>query len=138
MDVDFHGIDGASFLRLQFFEGNRHEVTLILEFASAGLSGHSACNDYYWHDIARFLEELRAFSVAHQGEARLESFDLPGFSIHVWPQDLARHVGLEPRMAYVLGGGEYEVRMVFELDPSRWDALFADLQALLDAAANVT
>lgn len=135
MDVAFLSIDGNASVRLLFCEGNHFEVTLILEFSSEGLSGQTPRNDYYWHDIARFLVDLRAFSIAHEGEARLESFDLPGCDIRVWPMDLARHVGLELRLAYMLGGSEYEVQMVFELDLSRWETIFAGLQSLLDTAA---
>jgi hypothetical protein len=135
MDIHLPVMERYSFLRLQLVDGNRFAVRLVIEFASEslGLSGSSPETHYYRHDGARFLEDLRAFSHAHQAEARLESFDGTGFDIRVYARDMARQVGLELRMTYAPARNAYDLRILWELDPSRWQPLFADLQAVLDA-----
>jgi len=137
MVVLFRSIDSQSHLLLRLVRANALELTLVLDLAHAGLTGRSQETDFFRADVARFLDSLRAFAVSHQGEATLESFDLPGITLRVWPIDQARHAGLEISLEYgqTLGNGFYDnqINVAFELDPSRWEELLTDLQAMLDA-----
>lgn len=139
--MEFLSIDGKSYIALTEWEADHYGVKAAMVVRDGDFAGANHQVWFFREAFVAFVQALREFTDAHQGEARLESMSPNEAALSIRRFDLAGHVVAEARLSH----GHFvrsrsvdnQVSVTFELSPSRLPDIVHALEAVISDAESV-
>lgn len=138
--MEFRELDGQSSVSLTNWKRNTtdagfYSVQATITVQSYGFTGTYDEVWFFQDEFAAFVQALRQFTRAHEGEARLESMSPKEAMVSVRRLDAAAHVLIEVQVARWLFHRNRSflnsVSVAFELDPSQLPTAVDTLAAVI-------
>lgn len=136
--MELRSIDGQSYIALTEWEADHYGVKAAVAVRDGNFAGANHQVWFFREAFVAFVQALREFTDAHQGEARLESMSPNEAALSIRRFDLAGHVVAEAQLSH----GHFvrsrsvdnQVTVIFELDPSRLPDIVRALAAVIGGA----
>ena len=136
--MEIRPIDGESYISLTHWDVGDDGMMAAMAVRDGDFAGAYEKVSFFRTDFAAFIEALAAFTVAHEGEARLESISPGEAVVYIRRLDAAHHVLAEVQVSrwhYVRARGfRNQVSVAFELDPSQVPDVARNLAAVIAEA----
>lgn len=133
MEIRFFG--GESHISLTLWEADNYEVKSAIAVRDGDFAGAYDEVWFFRDDVATFVQALAAFTVAHEGEARLESMSPGEAVVSIRRLDAARHILVETQVSrwHYVGDRPFRnlISVAFELDPSQLPDVVRSLAAVI-------
>lgn len=136
--VEIGSLKGQSYISLTDWEADDYGVKTAIAVRDGDFAGAYDKVWFFRKDFAAFVQALRAFSVAHKGEARLESMSPGEAIVSIGRLDAAGHVLVEAQISRWQYVGDRSFRklvaVALELDPSQLAVVVQNLAAVISEA----
>jgi hypothetical protein len=136
--VELGSIEGKSSISLIRWEASDWVVQATVAIRNDDFAGAYHKVRFFREDFAAFVQALREFSVAHKGEARLESINPDEAVVSISRLDGAGHILVEAQVSRWQDVRDRSFRnlvsFAFELDPSQLPDVVRSLAAIIAEA----
>lgn len=136
--MEIGSIAVKSYVSLTEWEADDYGVKAAIAVRDGDFAGAYDKVWFFRNDFAAFVQALRAFSVAHKGEARLESMSPGEAIVSISRLDAAGHILVEAQVSRWQYVGDRSFRnlvaVAFDLDPSQLADVVQSLAAVITEA----